>query len=71
MKMEHTQCSKTLAYKIQTQGNYPEESRQHSEHGESLKSRTNYKLFVLMTTQSAAKITYMISKVSTAVNGNF
>jgi len=27
------------AYKIQTQGNYPEESIQHSEHGESLKSR--------------------------------
>jgi len=27
------------AYKIQTPGNYPEESRQHSEHGESLKSR--------------------------------
>jgi hypothetical protein len=28
-----------LAYKIQTPGNYPEESIQHSEHGESLKSR--------------------------------
>jgi hypothetical protein len=28
-----------LAYKIQTPGNYPEESTQHSEQGESLKSR--------------------------------
>jgi len=28
-----------LAYKIQTPGNYPEEIIQHSEHGESLKSR--------------------------------
>jgi len=28
-----------LAYKIQTSGNYPEESTQHSEHGKSLKSR--------------------------------
>jgi hypothetical protein len=28
-----------LAYKIQMPGNYPEESIQHSEHGESLKSR--------------------------------
>jgi hypothetical protein len=28
------------AYKIQTQGNYPEESIQHSEHGKSLKSRS-------------------------------
>jgi hypothetical protein len=26
------------AYKIQTPGNYPEESIQHSEHGKSLKS---------------------------------
>jgi hypothetical protein len=40
MKMEQTEHSKTLAYKIQTPGNYPEESKQHSEHGESLKSRT-------------------------------
>ena len=34
-----TECSETSAYKIQTPGNYPEESIQHSEHGESLKSR--------------------------------
>ena len=38
MKMEQTECSETSAYKIQTPGNYPEESIQHSEHGESLKS---------------------------------
>jgi hypothetical protein len=38
MKMEQTVCSET-AYKIQMPGNYPEESIQHSEHGESLKSR--------------------------------
>jgi len=37
MKME--QCSEMLTYKIQTPGNYPEESIQHSEHGESFKSR--------------------------------
>ena len=36
--MEQTECSETLAYKIQMLGNYPEESIQHSEHGESLKS---------------------------------
>jgi len=35
MKMEQTECSETSAYKIQTAGNYPEESIQHSEHGES------------------------------------
>jgi hypothetical protein len=37
MKMEH--CSETSVYKIQTPGNYPEENIQHTEHGESLKSR--------------------------------
>jgi hypothetical protein len=36
MKME--QCSETSAYKIHTPGNYPEESIQHSEKGEKLKS---------------------------------
>jgi hypothetical protein len=39
IKMEDTECSEKLAYQIQTPGNYPEESTQHSEHGESSKSR--------------------------------
>ena len=34
-----TECSETLAHKIRTPGNYAEESTQHSEHGNSLKSR--------------------------------
>jgi len=29
MKMEETECSETSACKIQTPGNYPEESIQH------------------------------------------
>jgi hypothetical protein len=33
------ECCETSAYKIQTPGNYPEENIQHTEHGESLKSR--------------------------------
>ena len=40
-----TVCSETSAYKIQTPGNYPEESTQHSEPGESLKSRTPIPLY--------------------------
>ena len=36
-----TVCSEMLAYKIQMPGNYPEESKQHSEHGKSLKSGIN------------------------------
>jgi hypothetical protein len=39
MKNDGTECSETSAYKIQTPGNYPEESIQRSEHGESLKPR--------------------------------
>jgi len=39
MKMEQIEGSETSAYKIQTPGNYPEDNIQHTEHGESLKSR--------------------------------
>ena len=45
MKKKQRECSETSAYKIQTQGNYPEESIEHSEDGESLKSRRQLKLF--------------------------
>jgi len=34
-----TECSETSAHKIQMPGIYPEENIQHTEHGESLKSR--------------------------------
>jgi len=44
MKME--QCSETSAYKIQTPGNYPEETIQHSENGGSLKSRIKVRIFL-------------------------
>jgi len=44
MKMEKTECSETPAYKIRTPGNYPEENIQHTEHGESLKSRSIFSL---------------------------
>jgi hypothetical protein len=40
MKMERTECSETLAFKIQAPGNNPKENIRHSKHGESLKSRT-------------------------------
>jgi hypothetical protein len=32
MKMEQTECSETVAYKIQTPGNYPEENIQLKSH---------------------------------------
>jgi len=37
MNMESTGCQASSAYKIQTPGNFPEESIQHSEQDESLK----------------------------------
>ena len=39
LKMEQIQCSETSAYINQRPGNHPKENKQHSEHGESLKSR--------------------------------
>ena len=39
LKMEQIECSETSAYINQTSGNHPKENKQHSEHGESLKSR--------------------------------
>jgi hypothetical protein len=42
MKMEQTERSETLAFKLQTLVNHPEESIRHSEHGDSLKTRTLY-----------------------------
>ena len=47
MKMEKTECSETSAYKLQTPGYYPKESIQHTEHGESLKSRMDSDVCVL------------------------
>jgi hypothetical protein len=43
-----TECSDMLAYKIQTSGNYPEESIQLSEHGEILKSRISHIVHALV-----------------------
>jgi hypothetical protein len=37
--MEKTEGSETLAFKLQTPGNNPEESISHLKHGESFKSR--------------------------------
>jgi hypothetical protein len=39
MKMERTEYSETLAFKLQTPGNNPKENIRHSKQGESLKSR--------------------------------
>ena len=57
--MKTEQCPETLAYKIQTLGNYPEGSVRRSERGESLESRIywfNYLEGVYLQVISNAKI---------------
>jgi hypothetical protein len=44
MKMEQTECSEMLAFKLWTLMNHPAESIQHSENGTSLKSRKKHAL---------------------------
>jgi len=43
MKMEQTECSDKSAYKIQSPGNYPQESIQHSEHSERFEIKNTIK----------------------------
>jgi hypothetical protein len=52
-----------LAFKLQTPVNYPEESIRHPEHGESLKSRINQILFIILCSElySAKRRIYMKS----------
>ena len=52
-----TERSETSAYKIQTPGNNPEESIQHLEHGESLKSRIlcNIEYYIKQVNKSVQK----------------
>jgi hypothetical protein len=51
MKMEETERFETSVYKIQTLENYSEESKKHSEQGESLKSRSLYSLSLMFLQQ--------------------
>jgi hypothetical protein len=69
MKMEHTECSETLAYKIQMPGNYPEETIHHSEHSKILKSRSMWQVanlaiaYQMVSTRSGWVINkYLITK---------
>jgi hypothetical protein len=42
MKIEETECSETMALKLKTPENNPEESKRHPEHGGSLKSSIRF-----------------------------
>jgi hypothetical protein len=65
-----TECPKTLAYKLQMQLNNPEESIQHSEHGESLKSRSIIFIFASCDLQKGLTVSNMMAVyVCTYFNG--
>jgi len=49
---------KCPAYKTQTLGNYPEESIQHSEHGESVKSRTYTMMMIIKLTDDVTSLQF-------------
>jgi len=61
--MEQTECSETSAYEIQTPGNYPEESIQYSEHGKSLKSRSE-----VLASLTAAEFLHQLTTISLTSN---
>jgi hypothetical protein len=69
MKMEQTECSETLAYKIQMLGDYPEESTEHSEHGKSLKSRLTP--FILQALGQTEEHTYIHNRTTFCHHGHY
>jgi hypothetical protein len=58
------ECSETSAYKPQTPGNYPKESIQHLEHGESLKSRIFVYICGLFTCDFIEEILWAVVKTT-------
>jgi hypothetical protein len=46
MKMEQTECSETLAFKLPTPKNNPKENIRHLKYGGSLKSRTQTRVVI-------------------------
>ena len=57
--MEQIECSETSAYINQMPGNHPKENKQHSEHGESLKSIISLSL--------SLSLSFFVFQVSTFV----
>jgi hypothetical protein len=51
MKMEHSEDCEMSAYKIQTPGNHPQERIRHSQKGESLNSRVNNFILIIILIQ--------------------
>jgi hypothetical protein len=60
IKMEKIDYSETLAFKIKTPVNHPEDSIKHLEYGESLKSRIIYIAFVRQIWSSERDTAYVI-----------
>jgi len=71
MKMEQTECSEMSAYKVQTPGNYPEESIQHSEYSESLKSRKHVYVRHKLRNSVTSTSGHFVSQSSTVLIHNY
>jgi hypothetical protein len=65
--MEQIECSEPSAYKIQTPGDHPEENIQHTEHGESLKSKMTLTTFKFVPFITNFTITVKIINLLTQV----
>jgi hypothetical protein len=57
---DETECSEMSAFKFQTLGNHPRERIQHSEHGESLKSRIFTLIFTFNFGMICKEVKYLI-----------
>ena len=68
MKIEQTECSETSACKLQTPGNYSKESIQHTENGESLKSRIDLSRVALYTRVSCSSNELLLSQLLLLTN---
>jgi hypothetical protein len=62
LKMEPTQSSETSAFNTQTPGKYPEDNLSLLQHGESLKTRNTYNIFI--------KILYMFRALPCSSSGD-
>jgi hypothetical protein len=66
--MEPTQCSETSAFNNQTPGKYPEDNLSLQQHGESLKTRAHYLLFIYVLIKFAlCNISYIASNIGQGV----
>ena len=71
MKMAQTECSEMLTHNIQTLGNHPKETIQHSEHSESLKARIVHSSLPITNTVLSWQLIISLNNTLKKPNGKF